>query len=78
MKKYVAELIDTFVLLFVSCEAAAVSGGVDAVYLAMLICRRMDGKGFVVYVIAQIAAAGFRYILSGDCLTQTKSEQKKY
>lgn len=31
MKKYVAEFIGTFVLAFVSCGAAAVSGGVDGV-----------------------------------------------
>lgn len=31
MRKYVAEFIGTFVLTFVSCGAAAVSGGVDGV-----------------------------------------------
>ena len=87
MRKYVAEFIGTFVLTFVSCGAAAVSGGIDgvlgilgiaaafglsivamaysignisgchinpAVSLAMLISKRMSGKDFVGYVIAQI------------------------
>ncbi len=87
MRKYVAEFIGTFVLTFVSCGAAAVSGGIDgvlgilgiaaafglsivamaysignisgchinpAVSLAMLISKRMNGKDFVGYVIAQV------------------------
>ena len=31
MRKYVAEFIGTFVLTFVSCGAAAISGGIDGV-----------------------------------------------
>ena len=104
MKKYVAEFIGTFVLTFVSCGAAAVSGGVDgvlgilgiavafglsivamaysignisgchinpAVSLAMLISKRMDGKDFVGYVIAQVigglAAAGLLKLVGSMC-----------
>lgn len=90
MKKYIAELIGTFVLTFVGCGAAAVSGGVGgvlgvlgiamafglsivamaysignvsgcqinpAVSLAMLISKRMSGRDFVGYVIAQLIGA---------------------
>lgn len=104
MRKYVAELIGTFVLTFVGCGAAAVSGDVGgvlgvlgiamafglsivamaysigsvsgchinpAVSLAMLISRRMNGKDFVGYVIAQLigalAAAGLLKLVGSMC-----------
>lgn len=104
MRKYVAEFIGTFVLTFVSCGAAAISGGIDgvlgilgiaaafglsivamaysignisgchinpAVSLAMLISKRMDGKDFVGYVIAQVlgglAAAGILKAVGSMC-----------
>ena len=104
MRKYVAEFIGTFVLTFVSCGAAAISGGIDgvlgilgiatafglsivamaysigniaechinpAVSLAMLISKRINGKDFVGYVIAQvlggIAAAGLLKFVGSMC-----------
>ena len=104
MRKYVAEFIGTFVLTFVSCGAAAISGGIDgvlgilgiatafglsivamaysignisgchinpAVSLAMLISKRINGKDFVGYVIAQvlggIAAAGLVKLVGSMC-----------
>ncbi|HIV80326.1 MAG TPA: aquaporin [Candidatus Avanaerovorax faecigallinarum] len=104
MKKYVAELIGTFVLTFVGCGSAAVSGGVGgvlgvlgiavafglsivamaysignisgchinpAVSLAMLISKKMSGKDFIGYVIAQfigaIAAAGLLKAVGSMC-----------
>lgn len=104
MRKYVAEFIGTFVLTFVSCGAAAVSGGIDrvlgilgiaaafglsivamaysignisgchinpAVSLAMLISKRMTGKDFAGYVIAQvlggIAAAALLKLVGSMC-----------
>ena len=104
MRKYVAEFIGTFVLTFVSCGAAAISGGIDgvlgilgiatafglsivamaysignisechinpAVSLAMLISKRINGKDFVGYVIAQvlggIAAAGLLKCVGSMC-----------
>ena len=104
MKKYIAELIGTFVLTFVGCGAAAVSGGVGgvlgvlgiamafglsivamaysignvsgchinpAVSLAMLISKRMSGKDFVGYVIAQfigaLIAAGLLKLIGSMC-----------
>lgn len=104
MRKYVAECIGTFVLTFVSCGAAAVSGGVDgvlgilgiavafglsivamaysignisgchinpAVSLAMLVSKRMSGKDFVGYVIAQVIgaviAAGLLKVVGSMC-----------
>ena len=104
MRKYVSEFIGTFVLTFVSCGAAAISGGIDgvlgilgiatafglsivamaysignisgchinpAVSLAMLISKRINGKDFVGYVIAQvlggIAAAGLLKFVGSMC-----------
>lgn len=104
MKKYVAEFIGTFVLTFVSCGAAAISGGIDgvlgifgiaaafglsivamaysignisgchinpAVSLAMLISKRMNGKDFAGYVVAQVlgglVAAGLLKIVGSMC-----------
>ena len=104
MKKYVAEFIGTFVLTFVGCGAAAVSGGVEgvlgvlgiamafglsivamaysignisgchinpAVSLAMLVSKKMSGKDFVGYVVAQVigalAAAGLLMTIGKMC-----------
>ena len=104
MKKYVAEFIGTFVLTFVGCGAAAVSGGVEgvlgvlgiamafglsivamaysignisgchinpAVSLAMLVSKKMSGKDFVGYVVAQVigalAAAGLLMAIGKMC-----------
>ena len=104
MRKYVAEFIGTFVLTFVSCGAAAISGGIDgvlgilgiatafglsivamaysignisechinpAVSLAMLISKRINGKDFVGYVIAQVLggidAAGLLKFVGSMC-----------
>ena len=104
MKKYVAEFIGTFVLTFVACGAAAISGGIlgvlgilgiafafglsivamaysignisgchinPEVSLAMLISKRMNGKDFVGYVVAQllggIAAAGLLKLVGSMC-----------
>lgn len=104
MKKYVAEFIGTFVLTFVGCGAAAVSGGVEgvlgvlgiamafglsivamaysignisgchinpAVSLAILVSKKMSGKDFVGYVVAQVigalAAAGLLMAIGKMC-----------
>lgn len=82
MKKYIAEFIGTFVLVFVACGVAAATGGSlvatslafglvivamaysigrvsgchinPAVSLGCLLDKRMSGKDFIGYVIAQI------------------------